>query len=200
MPDSTKIPLVVYGGSSAVGTYILQFAVKSNIHPLIVVAGRAADHVEKFIDRSKGDTIVDYRKGAEGVQQGIKDALKGETLLHAYDAVSSQGSFGNIAQVLDPQGAITFILPNREYPGFPETVKKSITTVADVHGKHKDFGFVFSQYISRGLDEGFFRAQPQEVIPGGLNGVEKALSQLKDGTASAVKYVFKIEDTPGVGK
>ncbi|QIW98569.1 hypothetical protein AMS68_004087 [Peltaster fructicola] len=200
IPDGTKIPLVVYGGSSAVGTYILQFATRSNIHPLIVVAGRAADHVEKFIDRSKGDTIIDYRKGAEAVQQGIKDALKGEKLLHAFDAVSSQGSFDNIAKVLDPHGAVTFVLPGKEYPGFPDTVKKHLTTVGDVHGPYKDFGLVFTQYISRGLDEGFFKAQPQEVIPGGLNGVEKGLSQLKDGTVSAVKYVFKIEDTPGVGK
>lgn len=199
LPEGTKTPLVVYGGSSAVGTYVLQFASLANIHPLIVVAGRAVDHVEKFIDRSKGDTIIDYRKGDEAVQQGIKDSLKGEKLLYAYDAVSEKGSFGNIAKVIDPHGAVTFILPGREYPGFPDTVQKSVTYVGEVHGKYKDLGLVYSQYISRGLDEGFFKAQTQEVIPGGLTGVERALSQLKNGTASAVKYVFKIEDTPGYG-
>ena len=33
-----------------------------------------------------------------------------------------------------------------------------------------------------------------------MEGVEKALTNLKEGKASAVKYVFKIADTPGAGK
>jgi NADPH2:quinone reductase len=32
-----------------------------------------------------------------------------------------------------------------------------------------------------------------------LEGIEKGLSNLADGTVSAVKYIFKIEDTPGAG-
>lgn len=197
MSDDVKIPLVVYGGSSAVGSYILQFASRSNIHPLIVVAGRAAAHVEQFLDRSKGDVIVDYRKGDEAVQQGIKDALKGEKLLHAYDAVSEKSSSSNIAQILDPHGKVTFVLP---YKGddFAETVKKTQTMVGEVHGAYKDFGLVYSRIITQGLEDGWFKPQPQEVIPGGLSGVEQGLKQLKDGTVSATKYVFKIEDTPGL--
>lgn len=190
---------MIYGASSAVGNYTLQYAVKSNIHPIITVAGRASAHVEKFLDRSKGDTIIDYRKGDEAVVQGLKDALNGQKLLHAFDAVSEKGSIENIAQVLDPQGAVTFVLPGKEYKGFAESVDLSITQVGDVHGSHKDFGYVHSQYLTKALQDGWFKPQPQEVIPGGLGGVEKGLSNLKDGTVSAVKYVFKIEDTPGAG-
>ena len=65
---------------------------KSNIHPIITVAGRAQSHVEKFIDRSKGDTIIDYRNGDEAVVKGLKEALNGQKLLHAFDAVSEKGS------------------------------------------------------------------------------------------------------------
>lgn len=190
---------MIYGASSAVGSYVLQLAIKSNIHPLITVAGRAQDHVEKFIDRSKGDTIIDYRAGDEAVVKGIKDALQGQKLLHAYDAVSEKGSVENLAQVIDPKGAVTFVLPGKEYPGFVESVDLSKTTVGDVHNSLKDFGFVHSRFLSKGLEEGWFKPQPQEVVPGGLGGVEQALKKLKDGTASAVKYVFRIEDTPGAG-
>lgn len=198
--DSQKTPLVIYGASSAVGSYALQLAVKSNIHPIITVAGRAKDHVEKFIDRSKGDTIIDYREGDEAVVKGLKEALRGQKLLHAFDAVSEKGSVENLAQVLDAEGAITFVLPGKEYKGFSEKTKLSTTQVGDVHGSLKDFGYVYSRYLSKGLDEGWFKAQPQEIVPGGLAGVEKGLSNLKDGTASAVKYIFKIEDTPGLGQ
>ncbi len=71
--------------------------------------------------------------------------------------------------------------------------------VGDVHGPTKDFGYVYFRYISKGLDEGCLRAQQQLVVPGGLNGTEKALTDLKGEEASAVKYVFEIADTPGAG-
>lgn len=199
--DSQQIPLVIYGASSAVGYYALQLAVKSNIHPLICVAGRASAHVEKELDRSKGDTIVDYRDGNEAVVQGIRDALKGQKLHHIFDCVSEKGSVENNAQVLEPQGGkITFVLPGREYPGFAASAAKTTTTVGDVHGPLKDFGYVYFRYLSKGLEDGWFKPQPQEIVPGGLEGVQKGLSNLKDGTASAVKYVFRIGDTPGVGE
>lgn len=200
-PEGTKTPLVIYGASSAVGTYALQLAVRSNVHPIIAVAGRAQSHVESFIDKAKGDTIVDYRKGDEAVVQGIKDALQGQKLLHAFDAVSEKGSVENLAKVLDPHGAATFVLPGKDYSssGFAKTASTSLTMVADVHTTVPDFGYVFFRYVSKALEDGWFKPQPHEVLPGGLGGVEQGLKNLKDGTASAVKYVFKIEDTPGAG-
>jgi len=197
--DTQKIPLVIYGASSAVGSYAIQFAKRSNIHPLICIAGRAQQHVEKMIDRSKGDTIIDYRKGDDAVVQGIQDALKGEKLQYAFDAVSEKGSYQNICKVLDEQtGKITLVLPGKDYAEIPKTVEKTLTTVGSLHQDLKDFGYVCARYISRGLEEGWFKAQPQEIVPGGLKGVQKGLENLKAGNASAVKYIFKIADTPGV--
>lgn len=200
--DDTKTPLVIYGASSAVGSYAIQFAQRSNIHPIICIAGRAQDHVKKLISPEKGDVIIDYRSGDEAVVQGIKDGLpKGSKLEYAFDAVSEKGSYQNICKVLDPQtGKITLVLPGKKYEDIPESVKKSTTRVGDVHGDLKDFGYVYFRYISKGLEEGWFKAQPQEVMPKGLEGVEQALSNLKQGKASAVKYVFKIGDTPGVSQ
>lgn len=181
------------------GTYILQLASRSNIHPLICVAGRAQQHVESFLDRSKGDTIVDYRSGDEAVVAGIKEAANGAKLLHAYDAVSEKGSFQNISKCLSAGGKITLVLPFSDYKDIPDSIEKSTTMVGDVHGSLKELGYVYCRYFSKGLEEGWFKGQPQEVVPGGLEGVEGALRNLKEGKASAVKYVFRIEDTPGVG-
>ncbi|SMR53466.1 unnamed protein product [Zymoseptoria tritici ST99CH_1E4] len=197
-PATEPIPLVVYGASSAVGSYVLQFAAKANIHPLICISGRAQDHVEKLIDRSKGDTIIDYRKGDEAVVEGIKSALKGSKLNYAYDAVSEKGSFQNICKVLEPNGKITLVLPGADYSDIPEGVQQSQTNVGQSHDQQKDLAYVYSRLITRGLQEGWFKAQPQEVIPGGLGGVQTGLERLKDGTASAVKYIYKISDTEGV--
>ncbi|ROW07246.1 hypothetical protein VMCG_03826 [Cytospora schulzeri] len=199
IPDSQTIPLVIWGVSSAVGSYAVQLARRSNIHPLICIAGRAQAHVEKLIDRSKGDTVIDYRNGHEAVSQEIRDSLKGAKLEYAFDAVSEMGWYQTICRVLDHQsGNITLIIPAQTYTDIPKTIGKSVTTVADIHQDLKDFGYVYSRYFTKGLEEGWFRAQPQEIIPCGLAGVQQGLENLKNGTASAVKYVLKIADTPGL--
>ncbi|KAI9658958.1 MAG: hypothetical protein M1821_001918 [Bathelium mastoideum] len=192
------IPLVIYGGSSAVGAYAIQLAQRSKIHPLIVVAGGGAPYVETLIDRTKGDTIVDYRKGNQAVVQGIKDELKGKTLEYAFDATSEKGSYQNICQVLASNGHITLVLPNKEDFQIPATVHNTLTMVGSVHGEDKDFGHAFFRYIGKGLHDGWFKPHPQEIQKGGLEGVQGALQKLKDGQASAIKYVFRIADTPGI--
>ena len=203
LPAASPIPLVVYGGSSAVGAFALKFAARANIHPLIVVAGNGASYVETLIDRSKGDTIVDYRKGDDAVVSGIKDALKGAKLSYAFDAVSEKGSCQNIIQVLDPHGHIALVLPYKE---IPKTVAQSFPVAGSAHGDNKDIGYgdnkdfayIYFRYMARGLHEGWLKGHPPEVVPGGLGGIQQALKNLKDGKASAVKYVFRIADTEGV--
>jgi len=198
-PATREIPLIVYGAASAVGAYAIQLARKSNIHPLICVAGSSAPYVETLIDRSKGDTVIDYRGGNDAVVQGLQDALAGRPALYAFDAVSEKGSLENLARVLAPQGAkATFVLPFKKYDEVPDSVEKRLTQVGCVHIDQKEFGFVFFRYIALGLKEGWFKGQPQEVVPGGLGGVQTALENLKAGKANAVKYVFRIADTEGV--
>ncbi|KAK7987147.1 hypothetical protein PG996_006252 [Apiospora saccharicola] len=202
-PATSPIPLVVYGAASSVGAYAIQLACRSNIHPLICVAGASTAHVESLIDRSKGDTIVDYREGDEAVQAGIRKAVpEGYKLLHAFDAVSEHNSPQNISKVLSADGdqkpKLTLVLPGKVHDGIPEHVEQSTTMVGDVHGDHQDFGHVYFRYMARGLLEGWFKPQPQEVIPGGLGGVQKGLENLRDGKARGVKYVFRIAETEGV--
>ncbi|KAI9372971.1 chaperonin 10-like protein [Aspergillus egyptiacus] len=201
-PATTKIPLVIYGGASAIGAYAIQLAQKSNVHPVIAIAGRGAPFVEGLIDRSKGDTIVDYRQGDEAVVAGIQAAVDAAgadaKLLHTYDCVSEGSSYGNLAKVVAPGGKIVTVLPFKEYEGIPEHVQLIKNSVGCVHDDQKDLGFVYFRYLAKGLRDGWFKPHPHEVVPGGLLGLEKALSNLKEGKASAVKYVVRVGETLGV--
>jgi NADPH:quinone reductase len=198
-PASQPTPIVVYGGASAVGAFVIQFARKSNLHPIIAVAGRGTQFVEGLIDRSKGDTIVDYRKGDDAVVNDIKEALKGQKLEYAFDAISEKGSYINIGNVLATGGKITTVQEVKKEE-LPDGIQLTRTMVGSVHKDEKDLGFVFFRLIGRGLQEGWFKPHPHEVVPGGLDGIEQALTDLKNGKASAIKYVFRIEDTPGIQK
>lgn len=162
------------------------------------MAGRAKAHVETLIDRAKGDSIVDYRNGDDAVVSGIKDALKKagvSEVKYAFDGVSEKNSFQNIGKVLAKEGSkITLVLPGRDYSELPGYIERSETMVGSVHEgpseklagtgiktSERDFGHAFFRLFSRGLQQGWFTPHPYEVIPGGLNGVEKGLSNLKDG-------------------
>ncbi|KAL6238375.1 hypothetical protein BDW75DRAFT_27498 [Aspergillus navahoensis] len=197
-PATSSIPLVIYGGASAIGAYAIQLARKSNIHPIIAIAGRSAPFVEGLIDRSKGDTIIDYRQGDEAVISGIKDALKGAKLFNAYDCVSEGSSFVNLGKVVAPGGKIITVLPFQEYPGVPEHVQLIKNSVGCVHEDQKDLGYVYFRYLAKGLQDGWFKPHPHVVVPGGLKGLETALCNLRDGKASATKYIVRIEETAGL--
>ncbi|OTB19147.1 hypothetical protein K445DRAFT_314019 [Daldinia sp. EC12] len=196
-PATEPIPLIIYGAASAVGAYAIQLARKSNIHPLICVAGKSQAHVESLIDRSKGDTIIDYRDGDDAVVKGLKKAAGGSKLLYAFDATSEHNSYVNISKVLAEGSKITTVLPPQNHE-FPAGVSHSLTSVGSVHSDAKDFGFVYFRYLGRGLQEGWFKAQPQVVVPGGLGGIQEGLDNLKAGKANGIKYVFRIAETEGV--
>ena len=147
---------------------------------------------------------MDYRGGGEKVVEGLNAAIpKGEKCLYAYDATSEKGSYQNIVRVLDPEGHLTLVLPGKEYEGIPDSVKRTITVVGSVHGQPDDLsglGFAWFRLFGLGLQEGWFSGHPYEVIEGGLEGVETGLVNLMKGKASAVKYVYRVEDTPALKK
>lgn len=217
-PTNKQTPLVIYGASGAVGSFAIQMAIQSNIHPLICVAGKSREFVETLIDKSKGDVVLDYRVGGdELVKEMAAVVLKtGGTLDYAFDCISSHGSYLQISQVLEPrQSKIALILPGATYEGIPPGITQLITYVGDSHKRdekfsrneetgtlvgNEEFAFTFFRYFGRGLQKGFFKGHPYEVVPGGLDGVETALINLKEGKASAVKYVFRVGDTKGAGQ
>lgn len=205
-PTETPTPFIIYGASTAVGSFAIKFARNSNIHPIIAIAGKGASYVQGLLDPSKGDAVVDYRQGVQASIQAIKDSLKKSgqpTARHALDTIASEDSAEVVRKSLVEGGKVDFVLPN-ELDVSPAV--KTITNVGSVHNQpgfathdnFEDLGLVFSRYLTRALKNGTFTAHPFEVRPGGLEGVDDALKDLKAGKASAVKYVFRIADTPGL--
>ncbi|KAF3398205.1 Protein TOXD [Penicillium rolfsii] len=205
-PASEPLPLVVYGGATAVGAFAIKFAKLSNIHPLIVVAGNGIPFVETLIDREKGDKVIDYREGDETVRSKMKAAAGGQPIHYAFDAVVERNSYLNISAVLTALGKIAVVLPTKEGDPMPEGIQTRQIMVGSVHDdpapgntiEDREFGAAIFPFLGRGLAQGWFSGHPYEVRPGGLNGIEGALRDLKGGKASAVKYVVRIGDTEGV--
>jgi NADPH:quinone reductase len=216
LPAQERLPLVVYGAAGAVGAFAVKLAALSNIHPIICVAGRGIPYVESLIDRSKGDVIVDYRKGNDEVVKGLRDALGSEEkLAYAFDAVSDKGSYQNLMKVMNlSAGKIALVLARKHYEGIPPNFAKFFTQVGRVHSGHypgikgekklagllgdQEFGAIMYKFFERGLAGGWFKGHPFQVVPGGLGGLQTGLVDLKAGKASGFKYVYRIDETDGL--
>ena len=100
-----------------------------------------------------------------------------------------------MAEALAPGGRVGLVLFEKDYVGLPNHVIAGKFNVMDVHGGARDFGFVLSRFVSRGLQQGLLKPHPHEVIPGGLNGIPTVFKHLKEGNAAAMKYVVRIDET-----
>ena len=205
-PATESTPFIVYGASSAVGSYAIKLARNSNIHPIIAVAGKGTHYVETLLDRTRGDMVVDYRIGIDETISKIQEHLKagnyGE-VRHGLDPGIGLPSQKVLTEIVSPSGAINLVLPSDIDT---RSATKTSTMVGIVHTRANatwgedgsDLGLVTCRWFTKAFQTGTFEGHPFEVKSGGLAGVEQALKDLKDGKQSAVKYVFRIADTPGL--
>jgi NADPH:quinone reductase-like Zn-dependent oxidoreductase len=197
-PATTATPLVIYGGSTAVGAFAIKLARRSNIHPIIAVAGKGASYITPLLDPSRGDVVVDYRAGGEATAKGIRAALGAEPLEHVLDTIVSDESTRVLRGVIAPGGNINSVLPQERdvAPGVATNTWVSAAHEAGGPDDCRELCYLFCRWFSRALRRGEFSGHPFEVRPRGLAGVQDALRDLMQGKASAVKYVFRIGDTP----
>jgi NADPH2:quinone reductase len=140
LPRSDKdkaLPLVIYGASSTIGYYAVQFALRSNIHPLICIAGRSSAHIEKLLDRSKGDTVIDYR--SDSVDEKIKAALGNSDLLHAYDCIGNETSYQTTGKVMPRGATIALVMQGSEFKNLPDHIEHATVMVGDIHTELNDW-------------------------------------------------------------
>jgi NADPH:quinone reductase-like Zn-dependent oxidoreductase len=205
LPATEPTPFIVYGASSSVGSYAIKLARNSNVHPIIAIAGKGLPFVETLLDRSKGDAVFDYRNGPEETVKSIRAHLasgKYGQVRHGLDPGIGPSSKPVLTEIVVPDGAINIVLPSDWDTG---NATKTTTMVGYIHngdneasGDGRDLGLVTCRWFTKALQEGTFNGHPYEIRPGGLEGVEQALKDLRDGKNSASKYVFRIADTPGI--
>lgn len=211
-PATKPTPLIIYGASTSVGSFAIQLARNSNIHPIITVAGQGKDYVKTLLDTSKGDAVFDYCDGADNVVNQIRDYLNSGGYpepRHGLDPGIGEPSKKVLTEIVAKDGYIDLVQGVPDWDTAPAT--KSTTLVGLVHSDTgegygapgseapgSDLGLVTSRWFTKALQAGTFKGHPFEVRAGGLEAVEQALKDLKDGKNSARKYVFRIAETPGL--
>lgn len=210
-PGEKDIPIVIYGGASAVGAYALQLAKLSGLGPIITVAGSGIDFVQSL---GAATHVVDYRSG--DVEAEILTALGGRKLAVAFDAICAHGSYEHLSRALVASsggGHINVVDPPEDAGwAWPEGVTMSRTFVASAYGEvhahisaeqaaaDGEFAHMFYRYLSRLLAEGALKPHPVEVLPGGLEGIVEGARALRDGRVSAKKLVARSVNCCSLGR
>ncbi|KAI9464273.1 dehydrogenase [Russula earlei] len=186
-PDTT---VLVSGGASSVGQYVVQFAKLSGLYVIATASERNFDLVRSF----GADVVVDYRDPAGVIE-------------HVADCVAEGTSFEIVAGALSGKGTIAY-LTLADYPT-AEGVKVLRSIVFDCFGMDYDFPLPFTaspeltalgrkwiQLLSELLVKADVRPNPALIQPYGLASVADGFHYMSEGKVSAQKITYRISDTP----
>ncbi|KAF2677842.1 putative zinc-binding oxidoreductase ToxD [Lentithecium fluviatile CBS 122367] len=206
-PMKERVPLLIWGGSSATGALGVQFGKLSGFEVITTCGKHNFDYVKSL----GADAVFDSRSPTVGAD--IR-AYTNDKLYYAWDCIGEHGSPDAIAAALassKPEGqklrhGTIMFRPGTKVHRDDATFTWSIayTThgeVVDTMGlkvpaKPEDYAFAvkWTEMVERLYVEGRFRMHRVEVREGGLEGVLGGLKDMKDGNVSGVKLMYRIAD------
>ncbi|WYZ42364.1 hypothetical protein EsH8_VI_000063 [Colletotrichum jinshuiense] len=204
----SKIPVVIYGVSTAIGAFGVKLAKKAGVHPLIAVGSKNSAFVTPLLEKEKGDVFLDYTQfeSQDKLAEKLREVIKGtgSRCFRVFDTVSENGSFAMLGKAIagpPEEGTgfkprITTVLPGKDYGGIDKSVEVVVTSVGRVHdeeGEGRLFALIWARVFAEGLRTGWFKSHPYEVVDG-FEGLEGALKGLRDGTVRAKKMVIRIAE------
>ncbi|KAH8074799.1 GroES-like protein [Cristinia sonorae] len=185
-------PIVVFGGSTSVGQYVLQFAKLSGFSPIITTASpRNAGLVKSlgathFIDRSTppDDIISEVKK------------ITGDPFEIVYDAVAEESTQNVAYDILSPGGILVLVLPSNVDKSKITPTKRIVTTSGTVHNEdNRELGVQLYSKLSDYLASGDLKPNRTETIPGGLSGIPNGLKRLQNNEVSGIKLTAHPHET-----
>ncbi|TCD61761.1 hypothetical protein EIP91_007963 [Steccherinum ochraceum] len=196
-------PLVLLGGSTSVGQFVLQLAKISGLSPIIATASpRNFDLVKAF-----GAThVIDRKLSASEIAAAVKDVTSDPVKI-VYDAISLEHTQLLAYSVLSLGGTLVLLLPSL----IPEDrliadsdSKKVVIPFGNFYlENNRELGKSLYAVLRELLETGeikaspFLRALPNpvEVLPEGLVGIVDGLARLQADKVSARKLVARPHET-----
>ncbi|KAG1883484.1 chaperonin 10-like protein [Suillus subluteus] len=184
-------PIVILGGSSAVGSCAIQLARLSGFSPIITTASKKH---EKYL-KSLGATHVFLRDlSANELKSLVSDHTSGP-IKYVYDAISLPETQQIGWSLLGPKGRLVLTLPaSVEEKEGKERV--AIRTFGSPHAdENKPLCKGLWATLSEWLEAGTIKPLDYEVLPNGLEGIVEGLERMKKGQVSGKKLVAHPQDT-----
>jgi len=185
--DETGKTLLVWGGSSSVGSAVIQLALAAGLK-VIATASRQNFDFCKDLGASE---VFDYH--TPGIVGDLTAALQKHHLAGAYDAIATRDTQLNVAQVLAQLGGgkMAVVLPPSDE--IPATVNANGILAALILTQEKQLGeAIYHDFLPSALINGQIRPAPKpDVVGHGLEYVQPALDRSRAGV-SASKVVVTL--------
>ncbi|KAK3671414.1 hypothetical protein LTR78_008692 [Recurvomyces mirabilis] len=118
-PDAQDRTVIIWGGSSSVGSCAIQLAVASGLHVVTTASPKNYDYCKDLGAKH----CFDYHD--EDVEDQIVKALEGKTIVGAYHAVGGDGAVQSCARIVDRTKGKAIVVTVRGVPekGIPSSVR-----------------------------------------------------------------------------
>ncbi|KAL9616347.1 MAG: hypothetical protein Q9160_008767 [Pyrenula sp. 1 TL-2023] len=189
--ESDKQGILVWGGSSSVGSAVVQAAKLLGFR----VYATASEKHSAYIKSLGASRVFDYKSG--GVEDRIVKAARedGVAISIGYDAVGAHKSCMEILKGLNGSAPAKLVSAAR----LPEDLApvdgvevKFVLAPADEKERTEHFRFIFNVWLKEKLADGQIVPSPKvQVLEGGLGAASKGLDQLKAGV-SGTKLVLEV--------
>ncbi|RAL09771.1 zinc-binding alcohol dehydrogenase family protein [Aspergillus homomorphus CBS 101889] len=200
-PLSTPSPILIYGGSTAMGTMAIQFAKLSGYKVFTV----CSPHNFPLVRSYGADEVFDYRD--PGAAMRINE-LTGDRLELVMDTVGGTAAVEFCGTAMSSLGGeFATLLEDTVVPR--ENVRSRVTVAYTAMGeevvlgghripaRREDYEFAVGwlRRVWPFVRDGRVKSHPVKVGAGGLRGlVEKGFEEMREGRVSGVKLVFEVED------
>ncbi|KAF2448272.1 GroES-like protein [Karstenula rhodostoma CBS 690.94] len=215
-PLKEKVPILIYGGSSATGALGIQFA-KLSGYEVITTAGKSNfDYVKSL----GADAVFDSRSPTVG--EDIR-AYTNDKLYYAWDTIGEHGSPETSAKALAsnaPEGQklyygtillkdiAHFIERDGKFEARPDDVVLSMSLGYTAGGeafkygdlefpvRPEDYAFAkkWTPFASDLIAQGKIKPHRAEVREGGFKSIASGLEDVKNGKISGVKVVYRVAE------
>ncbi|KAH7031544.1 putative quinone oxidoreductase [Microdochium trichocladiopsis] len=183
--------LVVYGGSSSVGSMVTQLATAAGIRVIAIASAKNS----ALCETAGAEAVIDYHNHPDDVDAFVDEvaaavnAKPGQELVGIFDAISIPETFARDLAILAKLGGQGHLACSHPPPaeGVPEGVHAGM-----IFGVNDVATPVWRDYVTPALEAGELKCLPPPTVVGkGLEYLQKALEMCKAGV-SATKIVVEL--------
>ncbi|KIX95905.1 uncharacterized protein Z520_08160 [Fonsecaea multimorphosa CBS 102226] len=173
--------ILIWGGSSSVGTAAIQLAVAAKYKVITTASPRNFDLCKKL----GASEVFDH--SSPGIVGDLTAAMQQYTCRGAFDAAAKRDTQLNVAQVLAQLGGgkMTVVLPPIEE--LPATVQASGIYAVTILQQDKALGkAIYGEFLPRALEQGTIKPAPSsDVVGHGVEHIQGAVEKLRAGVSGS---------------
>ena len=184
--------LVVWGGSSSLGSSAIQLAANMGLTVYATASPRNFEYCKSLgasevFDYSAGDVVEQVVKAASAGGKNLK-------LVGVFDVMSTQATTKKTSEIVSRLGGGNLIMTEPAPEDLPSGVEAKYITAESFPLENKDlFRKLWKEYMPNALADGKLHAKPDPImVKGGVEKAQEAMNLLKKGV-SAKKVALEID-------